>query len=141
MREYNEQAFTPEQVKSGELQDLLDYLLLFNQKSNRAFMDIHITSDGYCTIVEWTEVDYEQHECGRFQYVPSSGYVLREFYFPDNHTELLSSDEEFDERLKEWLEDNPGWVKTSYGTWTNEIENEKFRQMLEQDRQEEDTSK
>ena len=37
-----------------------------------------------------------------------------------------------EERFKKWMEENPGWVKTSYGTWTNEIENEQFRKYIEE---------
>ena len=41
------------------------------------------------------------------------------------------SEEDYQERLNEWLKENPGWVKTSYGTLTNEIENEHFKKMIE----------
>jgi len=58
-----------------------------------------------------------------------------EKFFPDNHSEMFYSEEEFEYRLKEWLEKNPGWVKTHYGTWTNEIENKKFLKKLEVERE------
>lgn len=133
-REYNYQAFTPEEVEQGLHLDLLNYLLEHNKKNKNQYYDIHITSDGYCTIIEWTDVIYNQEYGpeGKFEFVPSDGYVMIEKIFPDNHYEMFSSEEEFEERLQEWLKENPGWVKTSYGTWTNEIENEKFRKMLEE---------
>ena len=132
-REYNSQAFTPEEVKAGLLKDLLDYLLDHNKKAKEQYYDIHITTDGYCTIVEWIDINYEfEGEQGKFQFVPSDGYVMLEKHFPDNHYEMFSSEEEYEERLQEWLKENPGWVKTHYGTWTNEIENEKFKKMLEE---------
>ena len=56
---------------------------------------------------------------------------MLERHFPDNHTELCYNEEDYQEKLAEWLKENPGWVKTSYGTWTNEIENESFRKLLE----------
>ena len=44
---------------------------------------------------------------------------------------MCYDEEDYKERLDEFLKENPGWVKTHYGTWTNEIENEKFRKQLE----------
>lgn len=133
MREYNSQAFTPEEVKKGLHLDLLNYLLDHNKKSEKQYYDIHITTDGYCTIIEWTDVDYNQEYGpeGKFEFVPADGYVMIERTFPDNHTELCYNEEDYQERLDEFLKDNPGWVKTHYGTWTNEIENERIRKQLE----------
>ena len=128
------ETYTPEEVEQGLFQDLLDYLVGHNLKNEHQFYDIHITSDGYCTIVEWKDIGYEyQYEEGRFKYVPSNGYVMLEYHFPDNHYEMFESEEEYQEALKLWLEKNPGWVKTPYGTWTNEIENEKFRKEMERE--------
>ncbi len=134
MRDYNSQAFTPEEVEKGLLQDLLNYLLDYNQKCESGYYDIHICSDGYCTIVEWLDINFKfRGEEGAFKYVPADGYILREFHFPDNHYEMFETEEEYNEALKDWLKKNPGWEKTEYGTWTNVIENEKFRKMLEGD--------
>lgn len=133
MANYNSQAFTPEEVKKGLLKDLLDYLLEHNRKAEEQYYDIHITTDGYCSIVEWTGVSYKfEGEEGKFEFVPSDGYVVLERSFPDNHTELCYSEEDYQERLDEFLKENPGWVKTHYGAWTNEIENEKYRKQLEE---------
>ena len=38
-----------------------------------------------------------------------------EYEFPDNHFEWVASMEEGQERVEEWLKENPGWIKTSYG--------------------------
>ena len=133
MREYNSQAFTPEEVKQGLLNDLLNYLLDYNKKCESGYYDIHICSDGYCTIVEWIDLNYNFNgEEGKFEFVPSNGQVMLKYDFPDNHTEFCYDEEDHEERLKEFLEENPGWVKTHYGTWTNEIENEKYRKMLDE---------
>ena len=51
-------------------------------------------------------------------------------FFPDNHSELCYDEEDYKNKLDTFLKDNPGWVKTDYGTWTNEIENSKFRDEL-----------
>ncbi len=134
MRDYNSQAFTPEEVEQGLHLDLLNYLLDHNKKNETQYYDIHITTDGYCTIIEWTDVDYDQKygSEGKFEYVPYNGQVMLEYDFPDNHREMCYDEEDYKERLDEFLKENPGWVKTQYGTWTNEIENEKFKKMLEE---------
>lgn len=130
---YNLQAFTPDEVEKGLLQDLLNYLLEHNRKAEHQYYDIHITSDGYCTTVEWVDVNYDmQQEEGYFAFVPYNGQVMLKFNFPDGHYELCYSEEDYQERLTEWLKENPGWVKTSYGTWTNEIENEHYKKLLEE---------
>ena len=133
MRDYNSQAFTPEEVKKGLHLDLLNYLLDHNKKNETQYYDIHITTDGYCKIIEWTDISYNQEYGpeGKFEFVPADSYVMIEKTFPDNHTELCYSEEDYQERLDEFLKENPGWIKTHYGTWTNEIENEKYRKQLE----------
>lgn len=133
MADYNSQAFTPEEVKQGLLNDLLNYLLDYNKKCKDGYYDIHITTDGYCSIVEWTSIMYKfEGEEGKFEYVPADSYVMIEKIFPDNHTELCYSEEDYQERLDDFLKENPGWVKTHYGTWTNKIENEKYRKQLDE---------
>ena len=136
MADYNSQAFTPEEVKKGLHLDLLNYLLDHNKKNETQYYDIHITTDGYCTIIEWTDISYDQKYGpeGKFEFVPADGYVMIEKTFPDNHTELCYDEEDYQERLDDFLKENPGWVKTHYGTWTNEIENEKIRKALNGDK-------
>lgn len=137
-REYNYQAFIPEEVEQGLLNDLLNYLLEHNKKNDNQYYDIHITTDGYCSIVEWTDVSYNQEYGpeGKFEFVPADSYVMIEKTFPDNHTELCYDEEDYQERLNDFLKENPGWVKTHYETWTNEIENEKFKKELEKTKDE-----
>ena len=132
-RNYNYQAFTPEEVKKRLLNDLLNYLLEHNKKNDQQYYDIHITTDGYCSIVEWVDVSYNNEfgEEGKFRFVDSDQVVMLEKTFPDNHTELCYDEEDYQERLREFLDKNPGWEKTAYGSWTNRIENENLRKALE----------
>lgn len=134
MREYNSQSFTPDEVKKGLHLDLLNYLLDHNKKNETQYYDIHITTDGFCIIIEWTDVDYNQKygPDGKFEFIPANGCVMLSFEFPDGHSDYFNSEEEFNEALKDWLKENPGWVKTPYGTWTNEIENEHLRKLFEE---------
>ena len=130
--EYNYQAFIPEEVEKGLHLKLLNCLLELNKESQKHYNDIHITTDGFCTIIEWESVPYSHEYGGSFKYVSEDEVVMLERHFPDNHYEHFYSEEDYQEKLHEWLKENPGWVKTSYGTWTNELENEQFRKMLEE---------
>ena len=47
---------------------------------------------------------------------------------------VQNSEEDYQERLNECLGENPGWMKSLYGTWINTIENEQFKQMLEEEK-------
>ena len=118
-RNYNEKSFTPEEIEQGLFDDLIRYLLDYNKKSKQDYYDIHITSDGYCTIVEWVDVMYnnEYGEDGKFIFVDYDQVVMIEKTFPDNHVERVLSEEEGNERLQEWLEQNPGWVKNEFDDW------------------------
>ncbi len=129
--EYNYQSFTPEEVEQGLPLEFLKALLDYNKASKNHYNDIHITTDGYCTIIEWESVPYNHEYGGSFKYVGEEEVVMLEKLFPDNHYELCYDEEDYQEKLAEWLKENPGWVKNSYGIWTNEIENEKFRKQLE----------
>lgn len=132
-RKYNYQAFTPEEVNEGLLNDLLKYLLDHNKKNKEQYYDIHITTDGYCSIVEWNDVSYntEYGEDGKFRFVDYDQVIMTEKTFPDNHIELCRDEEDYQERLKEFLENNPGWEKNSWGGWINTIENERIKKSLE----------
>jgi len=51
---YNSMAFVPEELEKGMPQKLIQTLFELNQMSEYHFNEIHITTDTYCTIVEWT---------------------------------------------------------------------------------------
>lgn len=131
-RDVNSHAFTPEEVEKGLHLKLLKTLLELSNESTEHYNDIHITSDGYCTIIEWVNVPYSHEWGGQFNFVDEDQVIMTEKMFPDNHTELCYDEEDYKEKLDEFLKEYPGWVKTPYGAWTNEIENERFRKMLEE---------
>lgn len=122
---YNSQAFTPEEVEQGLLQDLLNYLLDYNKKCESGYYDIHITSDSYCTIVEWVDVHYElQYEEGKFEFVDAGDEVYTEVILPDNSTVYVSKCEA-ESTLSDWLKEHPGWFKDSWGRWREETGEDK----------------
>lgn len=110
------------------LETLIDYN---NDSEEKYYNDIHIYQEDMFSVIEWSHIPYSHEYGGEFKYVDEDEVVMKEVYFPDNHCEYLFP-EEVNERFKEWLEENPGWEKTSYGMWTNTIENEKFRKEFEQ---------
>ena len=125
--EYNYQSFNPEEVEQGLHLEFLNALLNYNKVSKTHYNDIYLTTDGYGFIIEWKTIPYSHEYSDFFKYV---GEVILERYFPNNHYELCYSEEDYKEKLADWLKENPGWVKTSYETWTNKIENEYFKKML-----------
>ena len=86
--EYNYQSFTPDEVEQGLHLEFLTTLLNYNKLSKTHYNDIHLTTDGYCFIIEWESVPYSQEYGGAFKYVGEDGIVMLERHFPDNHYEL-----------------------------------------------------
>ena len=98
-RNYNETVFYQEE--SELLEDLVNYLLDTNRKSERFYYDIHIMTDGCCDIVQWVSVPYDEPYNGEFVYKEEDDVIMKEVWFPDNHCEYLFPDE-VEDRLKEW---------------------------------------
>lgn len=119
----NSQAFTPEDVKAGLLNDLLDYLLNYNAKKTDGEFDIHIGSDGYCTIVEWGEIVHDINDYEGFKWVDEDHELCKILRYPDNHYEYCL-DEDAEELMAHWHEENPGWKQNSFGHWINPAEAE-----------------
>lgn len=67
--EYNSQSFTPKEVAKGLHLKLLNVLLELNAEFENRYNDIHIWTDGYCTIIDWTEAYYDDAGEGRFEFV------------------------------------------------------------------------
>lgn len=128
---------TPKGLK--HFQEQLNVLISYNSDpEEKYYNDIHIYQEESLIILEWDHVPYDGSWGGKFQFVEEDQFVMTEKIFPDNHTELCYDEEDFKERLEEFLKDNPGWEKTPYGTWTNRIENEQFIKKLEEEKKEHD---
>ena len=134
---YNQMAFTPDEVKKGLHLKLLNTLLEISNELKDSHLDIHITDDSYCLIIEWCDVYYDKSlGSGKFEFVGEDETVMKEVFFPDNHCEYLLPDE-VDDRFKEWLDEQAKageiWEKTPYGTWTNKTENERWKKLIGED--------
>lgn len=92
MRKYNEEAFTPDEVEKGLHIELLNTLLSINSKrESEVYYDIHITFDGYCTIIQWDTVGVNDGDC--FRYIDENQVVMTEVMYPDNSYEYVFPEE------------------------------------------------
>lgn len=121
-KDYNSQAFTPEEVKKGLHLDLINYLLDYNSKADGYFNDIHIDTDGYCVIVEWVQESYKE-ACTGFEFVDYDEEVMKIIRYPDNSYGYASNEDEANDMLQLWLHENPGWEKNNFGHWYKPAEN------------------
>lgn len=124
--EYNSMAFTPEEVEKGLFTAFLNVLTEYNKKNINYYNEIHVYTDGCCQIIEWAQVPVDHDYGGVFTYLDEDHVIMKEIRFPDGHYEYAIDGEQEKEMWEEFHKNNPGWVKTPYGSWTNEIENKKF---------------
>lgn len=116
MKNYNSQAFTPEEVKQGLHLELITHLLDYNSKAKDYFNDIHIDSDGYCVIVEWTHESLTDATTS-FEFVDYDETILKIVRFPDNSYDYAEDQDEANDRFQLWLYNNPDWEKDGKGGW------------------------
>lgn len=116
MCRFNSQAFIPEEVEKGYHLDLIKHLLDYNRKSEKFYNEIHITTDGYCTIVEWITNSFEYKD-EEFKFVGYDEEVLIQVVYPDKSLTYAHTREEADDLLKLWLQEHPSWKQNQYGHW------------------------
>lgn len=126
MSRYNQESFTPEEIKRGKHLKLLKTLfelerdaLVDDPEADKAY-DIHIWTDGYCLIVEWCDRWFESGvDTGHFEFVDENQVVLQEVLLPDNSTVYAVDDYDAERLLNEFLEKNPQWHRNKFGIWTD----------------------
>lgn len=103
----NSQSFSPNECKEGLHLDLINYLLSYNEKSNEAYYDIHITSDGYCTVIEWENVVFDLRDCsGSFEFVDEGECVMKEVRLPDDSSIMLFKFEDTNKYIENWKKEH-----------------------------------
>ena len=118
----NSVAFTPEEIKQGLHIDLLDYLISHNQKNKNSYYDIHITTDGFCTIVEFVTITYGIDDgVEGFVFMDEEHELLKRVEFPDRHYDYFP-DDDVNDAFNEWLADHPEWYKDTDNRWHNKQE-------------------
>ena len=105
MADYNSMSFLPEEAElAGQL---IQYLLSYNTKSHDHYCDIHITTDGYCTIIEWESVPYNHQWGGKFVHINEDEDIYKEIHDEKtNATYWIPSWKTKEEFLKELAEEN-----------------------------------
>lgn len=116
-KEYNSQSFTPEEVEQGLHLKLLNVLLELNNAFKKRYNDIHIWTDGYCTIIDWAESYYDDVGEGRFEFVEGDEVIMVEKLFPDGHIELCEDEEDYINKLNSWRKKHKNWTLLADGTW------------------------
>lgn len=116
---YCHESFTPEEVEKGLHIKFIKTLLSLDKDNQERYHDVHITNDGYCLIIEWCLVYFNDDACSHFEYVSEDETVATIVEYPDDSTELAWDDEMANDLLEEWLSANPGWHKNKFGVWTD----------------------
>ena len=107
--EYNSQAFIPEEVEQGLVNKLIEYFLFFNKTSKDHYIDFHVTTDSYCTIVEWTDVPYNHEWGGSFEYVQEDEYVVHDLELPDGTYVRSTNKIEDKEIIDDFMAEHPDY--------------------------------
>ena len=115
---YNSMAFTPEEVEAGLFQKFLDTLIHYNSNSEKHYCDIHITSDGYCTILEWDCVPFTHEWGGEFKHVGFDEDVVHYVELPNGTSVQSTSEQEDREIITDFEKDHPeyhyDWITLSW---------------------------
>ena len=117
-REYNQQVFSKDDKE--QVNQFLDFLKILMISNEKHYNDIHIYQDDFYYIVEWVQNrwidDYGSNNYWKLLNCEDAIYT--EIYLPNRTYQWIPKGTE-DEFMKEWHKENPGWVKTEYGTWYN----------------------
>lgn len=114
---YNEEAFLPEDVEKGLHIKFIKALLQISSELSESYYDIHITTDSYCTIVQWCNHSCDGECGGSFEYVDEDKVIAEAIYFPNGTTMYAFDEEEKDNLINEFIKEHPEWEMNKYGTW------------------------
>ena len=136
----NRQYFSKEQIAAGELNEFLEVLLKQCYGKSETYNDIHIKpADCGAFVIEWEETPWSGEWGGHWQYIndDEEEIVVKYYYFPDDHYELFQTKEEYEEALKEWLEEHKEerWAKNQYDHWYSQKEQEAWEEYLNKDKE------
>lgn len=135
----NEQYFNKEQIKNKELEEFLELLIKHSWGKSNEYNDIHIKPDEFGVYVEWEQAPWSGEWGGHWQYIndDEEEVVMKYYNFPDNSSCLFSSKEEYEEALKDWLEEHKEekWERNQYGNWFSRKEQEAWEKYLNKDKE------
>lgn len=129
----NRQYFSKEQIAAGELNEFLDVLLKQCYGKGDCYNDIHIKpEDCGSFVVEWETNPRSGEWRGHWRYIKDDEeeVVMKYYYFPDNHSEPFETKEQYEEALKEWLEEHKDeeWEINEYGRWQSKAAQRKWEE-------------
>lgn len=136
----NSQTFSEAEVSSGAMSNFIKILcdLCYSEKPgapSAIYNDIRIhPSDCGSFVVEWVQLPWDGKWGGQFGYVDEDELIMRECILPDNTIIYCVDEEDYKERLDEWLKENPSYYRTPYGTWGNRDDDAELQKMLEAER-------
>ena len=119
-KRYNSMAFTPEEVEKGKHLELIKFLVSCGD--DKSFEEIHIITDGYCTIVEWYS-NYYDDRIEYFPFVDEDQEIMTIVDYPDNTTGYAKDDEEAKQMFDEWVREHPTYKQNEWGVWYDESQN------------------
>ena len=90
---FNSMAFTPEEVRKGLLDKFVKTLNDLNQEKEQGFIEYHVTTDGFCTIVEFDDL-YIRDEDDKFQYVDENAWKDEEHDWESEDIALTEEEQE-----------------------------------------------
>lgn len=131
----NRMYFSKEQITAGELTKFLNLLIEQSYGKANDYNDIHIIPvDIDAVLLEWESVPWSKEYGGHWQYINDDDdeVVAKWYRFPDNHSELLASEESYQEILKDWLEEHKEeeWYKNEYGQWCSKKQQREWEEYI-----------
>lgn len=134
----NKIYFSKEQIAAGELTKFLNLLIEQSYGKGNEYNDIHIIpADLGAVTLEWEAVPWSKEYGGHWQYIndDEDEVVAKWYNFPDNHSELLESEEVYQEILKDWLEEHKEeeWYKNEYGQWRSKKQQKEWEKHIKKE--------
>lgn len=102
---FNSMAFTPDEVRKGLLDKFVKTLNDLNQEKEQGFIEYHVTTDGFCTIVEFDDL-FIRDEDDKFQYVDEKDWESEDIALTKEEQELAAKHCKKDTDTIEEVEDD-----------------------------------
>lgn len=131
----NNQYFSEEQVKGGELDSFLKALRSMDYGKGDYYNDVHVKpADCGAYVVEWEQMRWEGEENKGFKFVDYEHEVMLEKEMPDGSYLYFFDEHDYKNVLEDWLRDEAEkgrlWKQGPYGRWYDEALDMKLREAI-----------
>ena len=132
----NSMYFSKEDIKNNLHTEFLNVLFKLSLNSDSGVIHIHTYTELDGLIVEWCQhnEEFDDRSTNIFRYINYDEVVMLEKIFPDNHYEYCFSEEEYKERLEDWLKEHPTYKQNQYGHWYDEREYDELKESLKKEK-------